>query len=76
MYDSNLPAGLPPDFNNESDPVIKQCPGCKGLGVDSDDGIITITCGVCLGSGEIEMTPEEIYNILEEKRENKHSNDL
>ena len=68
MYDSNLPPQLSHDssFNNEPEPKMKECPDCKGLGVDSEDGHNIIRCLLCKGEGETEMTWDE---IREERKE-------
>lgn len=72
---SNLPPNLTEEFNNEK-VKTKVCDWCRGeRGVLIADGIgieikwIYIKCPICKGSGQVELTSEEIEAIEEEKRE-------
>lgn len=71
MRDDNLPPNLAQNssFNNEI-PQWKICNKCYGISIDMID------CINCQGTGEVEMTSDEIRGRNEDRKENRYSNEL
>lgn len=69
-YDPNLPAGLPPDFNDEKELKMKICDRCQGEKEIWSSILRRMKkCNICKGVGKIPMTFEEIDQEQQEKSE-------
>ena len=67
--ENNIPAGVT-DPADEPEVRMKACPACKGEGqIPGQDGLSD--CEDCFCTGKIPMTPEEISNEKEAKKENQ-----
>ena len=92
MTDTNLPTGsTEPNQDKPRMKVCPDCLGdmpqmseCCGAAIDADllichdckDHSSIATCETCGGEGEIEMTPEEIRDEIEAKKEQRHTHQL
>lgn len=74
---SNEPVNVPKDFNMEKEVKYKDCTECGGTGLTIGGNINNLEdCEDCDGEGEVLMTPEDIRDEMEEKKENQNSNEL
>lgn len=53
-------------LDRSSDPDIKPCWNCDGLGMDGDDGLTIVPCGICKGTGRA-PTCDHPSNAKDEK---------